>query len=84
MAFIEENIKKRRGDDDEQEQSTAQKAFDAQDELFKLPEKFRTQPAKPVEEGNVTNSLAMLTAIPEVDLGMEYESPYIFWHNTHI
>ena len=24
------------------------------------------------EEGNVTNSLAMLTAIPEVDLGMEY------------
>lgn len=27
---------------------------------------------KPGEEGNVTNSLSMLTAIPEVDLGMEY------------
>ena len=27
---------------------------------------------KDQEEGSVTNSLAMLTAIPEVDLGMEY------------
>ena len=27
---------------------------------------------KSVEEGNVTNSASMLTAIPEVDLGMEY------------
>lgn len=26
---------------------------------------------KEQEEGNVTNSMAMLTAIPEVDLGME-------------
>ena len=26
---------------------------------------------KEQDEGNVTNSMAMLTAIPEVDLGME-------------
>lgn len=73
MAYIEENIKKRRGadEDEEMEKGTGPKLFDVQDELFNLPEKFRTQPAKPVEEGNVTNSLAMLTAIPEVDLGME-------------
>ena len=29
----------------------------------------------PGEEGNVTNSLSMLTAMPEVGLGMEYASP---------
>jgi hypothetical protein len=39
---------------------------------------------KPGEEGSVTNSLAMLTAIPEVDLGMECVSnttlcPFLFF-----
>ena len=75
MAYIEENIKKRRvadgiegpGDAD----AALEKPADLQDELYQLPEKFRTQPPKPVQEGSVTNSLAMLTAIPEVDLGME-------------
>ena len=35
-------------------------------------ELFRIAGKKEQEEGNVTNSMAMLTAIPEVDLGMEY------------
>lgn len=72
MAYIEQNINKRRGDDGLADKDVPPRAYDPQEELYKLPEKFRTQPAKPVEEGNVTNSLAMLTAIPEVDLGMEY------------
>jgi hypothetical protein len=32
---------------------------------------------KPGEEGSVTNSLSILTAIPEVDLGMECVSSLI-------
>jgi len=38
--------------------------FDHLDPRFKVERKLG-------EEGSVTNSLAMLTAIPEVDLGME-------------
>ena len=40
------------------------------DELLKFEDKYKTQNTK-LQEGNVTSSLAMLTAIPEVDLGME-------------
>ena len=40
-------------------------------ELFRLTDKYKADAQKKEEEGNVTNSLAMLTAIPEVDLGME-------------
>ena len=40
-------------------------------ELFRLTDKYKANAQKKEEEGNVTNSLAMLTAIPEVDLGME-------------
>lgn len=44
----------------------------AQDDVFdKLDPRYKVE-RKVGEEGNVTNSLAMLTAIPEVDLGMEY------------
>jgi len=70
MEYIEENMKrrhgKRPGDDDDDE-----KPRDAQDDLFQLPEKYKAQQKTEAEEGNVTNSLAMLTAIPEVDLGMD-------------
>lgn len=69
MAYIEENIQKRKGD-------TATKSNqdegprDPYEELYRITDRFNAQ--KNVdEEGNVTNSLAMLTAIPEVDLGME-------------
>ncbi|KAM5534837.1 hypothetical protein V8D89_011553 [Ganoderma adspersum] len=65
MAYIEENMKLRRGatQEDEKEDGPA----DPYAELFRLSKAAQ----KKEEEGNVTNSLAMLTAIPEVDLGMD-------------
>ena len=64
MAYIEENMKLRRGTKDESQES--------QGPLDPLAEIFRRKAIeKEREEGNVTNSMAMLTAIPEVDLGME-------------
>ena len=64
LAYIEENMKLRRGeaaDQDAEDTST-----DPYAELFE-----KSKRSKEKEEGSVTNSLAMLTAIPEVDLGME-------------
>lgn len=71
MAYIEENMKLRRGTQDESKKDDGQ--ADPYAEVFRITEKYKppTQ-KKEQEEGNVTNSLAMLTAIPEVDLGMEY------------
>ncbi|KAI9574291.1 hepatocellular carcinoma-associated antigen 59-domain-containing protein [Boletus coccyginus] len=65
MAYIEENLKIRRMQQDASEKSTR----DANDE-FTLSERWKTE-RKTADEGSVTNSLAMLTAIPEVDLGMD-------------
>ena len=59
----------REGADDDEE--GASKPANAQDDLYRMMEQFKAQGGKKAEEGNVTNSLAMLTAIPEVDLGME-------------
>ncbi|THH17741.1 hypothetical protein EW146_g3133 [Bondarzewia mesenterica] len=67
MAYIEENMKLRRGPQDEEKQ---QGPMDPRDELYRVPDKYRVE-KRVAEEGNVTNSLAMLTAIPEVDLGMD-------------
>ena len=52
----------------------AEKPFDPQAELFQIVEKYNLdrKVVKETEEGSVTNSLGMLTSIPEVDLGMEY------------
>ncbi|KAI5119607.1 hypothetical protein M0805_005777 [Coniferiporia weirii] len=71
MAYIEENMKTRRGvpEDDGEEESS--KPVDPQEELYRFPDKYKTRNIKPQEEGSVTNSLSMLTAIPEVDLGMD-------------
>ena len=82
MAYIEENMKLRRGLAQQSADSsaggststTAQPGgnVQAQDDIFSnLDPRYKVQ-RKPGEEGNVTNSLSMLTAIPEVDLGMEY------------
>ena len=44
----------------------------AQDDVFdKLDPRYKVE-RKIGEEGSVTNSLSMLTAIPEVDLGIKY------------
>ncbi|KAN0115994.1 Hepatocellular carcinoma-associated antigen 59 domain containing protein [Russula decolorans] len=93
MAYIEENMKQRRG---HQQQSTPDADADAgtstskesttttiatagsmpvgntkdDDPFDHLDPRYKVE-RKPGEEGSVTNSLAMLTAIPEVDLGMD-------------
>ncbi|KAA1473411.1 hypothetical protein DENSPDRAFT_851596 [Dentipellis sp. KUC8613] len=69
MAYIEENMKLRRGSSDPKASGSESK--ETQDEMARLAEKYKLE-KKAAEEGSVTNSMAMLTAIPEVDLGMEY------------
>jgi hypothetical protein len=73
MTYIEEGLKKRRGEqgirDDELKQDAP---YDPLEELFKIDNRYKLQQKAADEEGSVTNSAAMLTAIPEVDLGMEY------------
>ncbi|THH12265.1 hypothetical protein EW145_g111 [Phellinidium pouzarii] len=71
MAYIEENMKTRRGLPDDDPDEIASKPVDPQEELYRFPDKYKTHNVKPQEEGSVTNSLSMLTAIPEVDLGMD-------------
>lgn len=81
MAYIEEEMRKRRGaadgsaDGDDGAPTTAkiqQAINDPEDELYRVAEKYRQMQQKPpAEEGNVTLSAAMLTSIPEIDLGME-------------
>jgi hypothetical protein len=66
MAYIEENLKIRSRPLDPSE---SKPGADDQDE-FSLPERWKAE-KKTADEGNVTNSMSMLTAIPEVDLGME-------------
>ncbi|TYJ56626.1 hypothetical protein B9479_002718 [Cryptococcus floricola] len=74
-AFIENELAKRRG----QAAATTSEnpePYDPQAELYKIAEKYQqleTSKKKKVDddEGNVTNSLGMLTSIPEVDLGMD-------------
>ncbi|RDX53834.1 hypothetical protein OH76DRAFT_1453601 [Lentinus brumalis] len=69
MAYIEENMKLRRGAKDEEQEDDG--PADPYAELFRLTDQYKANAQKKEEEGNVTNSLAMLTAIPEVDLGMD-------------
>ncbi|PCH40895.1 hypothetical protein WOLCODRAFT_162635 [Wolfiporia cocos MD-104 SS10] len=70
MAYIEENMKLRRGSQEAQKNDAP---LDPYAELFNIPDKYKVrQEKKEQDEGSVTNSLAMLTAIPEVDLGMEF------------
>ncbi|KAL6309850.1 hepatocellular carcinoma-associated antigen 59-domain-containing protein [Sparassis latifolia] len=70
MAYIEEHMKLRQGAQEESEQDSGPP--DPYAELFRVPDRYKVrQEKKEQDEGNVTNSLAMLTAIPEVDLGMD-------------
>ncbi|KAJ1554407.1 hypothetical protein HK096_003697 [Nowakowskiella sp. JEL0078] len=73
--YIEQEMKKRKGENtkeaivDKEEKSSGY--IDIHEELFAIPEHLQTI-TKKVTEGNVTLSASMLTAIPEVDLGVEY------------
>ena len=66
MAYIEENMKLRRGAKESEKNDDG--PLDPYAALFHMSK----GKDKKEDEGSVTNSLAMLTAIPEVDLGMEY------------
>jgi len=70
MAYIEGEMAKRKGIAGEGEE---QKERDPQAELFGLAERYQVPGTRVAEEqeGNVTSSFGMLSAIPEVDLGME-------------
>lgn len=67
MAYIEENLKIRSRPPDPSESGSGD--ADAQEE-FTLSERWKIE-KKAANEGNVTASMSMLTAIPEVDLGMD-------------
>jgi len=71
MAYIEENLKirsKPREDSDDDDNALV----DPQEALYNIADRWKVEKQKPTTDvGSVTNSLTMLTAIPEVDLGME-------------
>ncbi|KAH7887355.1 hepatocellular carcinoma-associated antigen 59-domain-containing protein [Phlebopus sp. FC_14] len=67
MAYIEENLKIRSRPLDPSDSKL--KDAHTKDEIS-LSERWKLE-KRTADEGSVTNSLAMLTAIPEVDLGMD-------------
>ena len=70
MAYIEENLKIRSRP--KEDDAAKNQPVDPQDALYSLADRWKvTKQQLTSDEGNVTNSMAMLTAIPEVDLGME-------------
>ena len=69
MEYIEENLRKRRGATAEKNEDEGPR--DPFEDLYRFNKYITQVKPKETEEGNVTNSMAMLTAIPEVDLGIE-------------
>ncbi|KAI8801760.1 hepatocellular carcinoma-associated antigen 59-domain-containing protein [Cladochytrium replicatum] len=68
--FVERELRKRRGEEDVPAKDNKPAYVDPTDELYSVPSHLKIE-EKPVNEGNVTLSTSMLTAIPEVDLGIE-------------
>jgi len=66
-AYIELEMKKKKG---VQESSATKRVLDPVAQLYQIPDHLQAL-GKKSEEGNVTVSSGMLTAIPEVDLGIE-------------
>ncbi|CAO3698894.1 hypothetical protein G6F70_008164 [Rhizopus microsporus] len=75
MEYIETEMKKRRGytpEDDEEEDDEKNKGFhDIYEELYRIPDRLKGEQKVTESEGNVQLSSQMLTAIPEVDLGID-------------
>lgn len=71
LAYIESEMAKRRGK--AKDDGRRLEPLDPQSELYKMATKYQWDMSKEEEEdeGNVTNSMGMLTSIPEMDLGME-------------
>lgn len=64
-------MKARRQTSEKPDEAGKSSSAETNDTESEVPDKYKMQQKVVNEEGNVTNSLAMLTAIPEVDLGME-------------
>jgi len=70
MAYIEENLKVR--SKPREDGSQKPKPVDPQEELYNIADRWKFEKQKlTTDVGSVSNSMTMLTAIPEVDLGME-------------
>ena len=67
LDYIEKEMAKRRG----QAGTSSDASINPLEELYKMADKYQWDMEKAPEEGNVVNSMGMLTSIPEVDLGME-------------
>ncbi|EEB89643.1 hypothetical protein MPER_12237 [Moniliophthora perniciosa FA553] len=68
MTYIEEHLKIRSRPKDEEKK----KPLDPQEALYQVPERWKVEQKKQeTDDGSITNSMTMLTAIPEVDLGMD-------------
>lgn len=68
--FVEKELAKRRGVGPASG-NDAENPSAVSDVLYEIPDHLKVA-SQPVVEGNVTFSASMLTAIPEVDLGIEY------------
>jgi hypothetical protein len=68
---VRTELAKRRGK--AKEEGRRLEPLDPQSELYKMAQKYQwdMEQEGEEEEGNVTNSMGMLTSIPEMDLGME-------------
>ncbi|KAI8340160.1 hepatocellular carcinoma-associated antigen 59-domain-containing protein [Chlamydoabsidia padenii] len=79
MKYIETELKKKRGgtmadeqDDDDEAIKEPQVMKDIYEELYHLPDRLKFA-SEAIKEGNVQHSTQMLTAIPEVDLGISVQ-----------
>ncbi|KAG8884047.1 hypothetical protein FRB97_005269 [Tulasnella sp. 331] len=70
MAYIEENMKAARGESSNDFQEEDEEVYDPHAQLYHIDERYKIK-KQVMEEGSVTSSVAMLTAIPEVDLGID-------------
>lgn len=70
MAYIEDELRKRKGQSTSLDSESERRALDPREELYTIAAEYKVAKAR-TEEGNVQLSTAMLTAIPEVDLGIE-------------
>lgn len=68
MAYIDKEMAKRKGI----EETEKVEKVDAHGELYAIADRYMGEKAvTEAEEGTMKNSLGMLSAVPEVDLGME-------------
>ncbi|KAI8978086.1 hepatocellular carcinoma-associated antigen 59-domain-containing protein [Pilobolus umbonatus] len=73
MDYIETEMRKRKGmsmEEEEEEEKSHKGLVDIYEELYRIPDRLKSTP-KEESEGNVQLSTQMLTAIPEVDLGID-------------